>query len=59
MRWPSLWQRLFLVALIILNAWEAYVLFPHRPSLALLNVAIGFLLLLALGSTWAGKRRDR
>jgi hypothetical protein len=59
MPWPSLWQRLFLVALVILNIWEAYVLFPQRPSLALLNGAIGFLLLVALASTWARKRRDQ
>ncbi len=59
MPWPSLWQRLLLVALVILNSWEAYVLFPQRPSLALLNGAIGFLLLVALASTWATKRRNQ
>ncbi len=59
MPWPSLWQRLLLLALVILNIWEAYALFPQRPSLALLNGAIGFLLLVALASTWARKRRGQ
>ncbi len=59
MPWPSLWQRFFLVVLVVLNMWEAYVLLPQRPFLALLNGAIGFFLLVTLAFTWPRKRRGR
>ncbi len=59
MPWPSLWQRLLLVVLVILNIWEASVLFRQRPLLALLNLAIAFFLLVTLTLTWAKKRPDQ
>ncbi len=59
MPWPSLWQRLLLVVLVILNIWEACVLFRQRPLLALLNLAIAFFLLVTLTLTWAKKRPDQ
>ena len=59
MPWPSLWQRFFLVVLVLLNTWEAYVLFRQRPLLALLNGAIAFFLLVTLTITWARKRPDQ
>jgi len=59
MPWPALWQRFFLVVLVVLNLWEAYVLLPQRPFLALLNGAIGLFLLVTLVFTWPRKRQGR
>ena len=56
---PRLWQRFFLVVLVILNIWEAYVLFRQRPLLALLNGVLALLLLLLLLLTWPRKRVDQ
>ncbi len=59
MDWPALWQRLFLVVLLLLNAWESYVLFRQGSFLGLLNGAIAFFLLLVLLLSWPQKRRDQ
>lgn len=42
--WPALWQRLLLVALALLNWWEAAVLYRQRPVLAALNALAGLAL---------------
>ena len=57
MVWPALWQRFSLVVLILLNAWESYVLFRQRSFLGLLNGAIALFLLLVLVLSWPRKRR--
>ena len=57
MAWPALWQRFSLVVLILLNAWESYVLFRQRSFLGLLNGAIALFLLLVLVLNWPRKRR--
>ena len=48
-----------MVVLVILNAWEAHVLFRQRPFLALLNGAIAFFFLVVLAITWPRKRRGQ
>jgi len=59
MAWLALWQRLLLVALVLLNAWEADVLFQQRPFLATLSGAMAFFLLVILARTWPRKQRNR
>jgi hypothetical protein len=59
MAWPALWQRFSLVILILLNAWEAHVLFRQKPLLALLNAAITLFFLVVLVLTWPGKRHHQ
>ena len=59
MAWPALWQRFSLVVLILLNAWEAYVLFQQRSFLGLLNGAIALFLLVVLALSWPRKRREQ
>ena len=59
MAWPALWQRFSLVVLILLNAWESYVLFRQRSFLGLLNGAIALFLLIVLVLNWPRKRRDQ
>ena len=59
MAWPALWQRFSLVVLILLNAWESYVLFGQRSFLGLLNGAIALFLLVVVVLSWPRKRRDQ
>ncbi len=57
MRTDSLfWQRVFLVTLVLLNAWESYTLFRQGSFLALLNAAIALLLVVVLVITRPKKR---
>jgi hypothetical protein len=59
MPWPALWQRFSLVALVLLNAGESYVLFRQRSLLGLLNGGIALFFLVVLVVSWPRKRRDR
>jgi hypothetical protein len=59
MVWPALWQRFSLAVLILLNAWESYVLFRQRSFLGLLNGAIALFLLVVLVLSWPRKQRDQ
>ncbi len=45
--------------LILLNAWEAYVLFRQRSFLGLLNGAIALFLLVVLVLSWPRERREQ
>lgn len=45
---PLLWQRFFLLLVVLLNVWEAYVLLRQGSFLAVLNAAIALLLVVVL-----------
>ncbi len=50
--WPSLWQRIFLLVLAVLNLWAV---FERRWALALMNGVMAVVLLVLLILTWGKK----
>ena len=56
MPWPARWQRFSLVALVLLNACESYVLFRQGSLLGLLNGVIALFFLVVLVVSWPRKQ---